>query len=205
MCCSALADPSARHAACMGSFPARLVMPRTESRIMASTSSSYQRRTRSGLAQRLLRSVVIACPLLLLLGCSQGRPPFLILQTCLINAEGVSQFKQEMKSIATEEHMEYVDGSENTKRSLDAIGYAGRERQDGSPVIHVGVDGPDGIGFSATNVSLPGYQVALGFSEGSNSSQAHRFADVVTKRLEQRWQVEVLPAGAAAVPKPGCR
>jgi hypothetical protein len=64
---------------------------------------------------------------------------------------------------------------------------------------------PNGMGVTAINVGLPGYQVALGFSGSSDSSLARRFAEDVTKRLEQHWRVETVPAGSGATPKPGCK
>jgi hypothetical protein len=46
------------------------------------------------------------------------------------------------------------------------------------------------------NLGLPTYQVAMGFSDDPNPSQAQQFADIVIKGLRSRWQVETVPAGA---------
>jgi hypothetical protein len=159
---------------------------------------------------RLLRHMgadprLICLFVLLLSACEGGKGPFRMVQICLGDAQGVSRFVEEMKSIAKSENMEYVDGSANTRRGLDNIGYAGSERKNGSPLIHVGVERRDTMGVTAGNLGLPGYQVALGFSEGSNPAEARAFADRTVKRLSQRWKVEVVPDSMGAKPLPGCR
>jgi hypothetical protein len=128
-----------------------------------------------------------------------------MVQMCLANPEGVSQFIQEMKSIAKTETMDYVDGSASTQRGLEAIHSAYAERKDGSPLIHIGVLRQDSMGVTAGSVGLPGYQVLLGFSEGSSSKDAHEFADRMINRLGQRWKVEAVPDGMGAKPLAGCR
>jgi hypothetical protein len=59
---------------------------------------------------------------------------------------------------------------------------------------------------TAGNLGLPGYQVALGFSEGSNPSDAHRFAQMVVSKLEEHWHVEIVPdpAKSGALPMKNC-
>ena len=146
----------------------------------------------------------VGIAILLLLGCAPGKHPFLMVQMCLSNERGVTDFFDEMKSIADANNMEFLDNSGDTSRELKAVGYVGRERDGGSPAINFGVERKDGQGASAGNLGLPGYQVALGFSEGSNPAEAHAFANMVVSRLEKHWQVHVVPRGTGAKPMPGC-
>src|SRR5262245_60318024 len=132
---------------------------------------------------RAVSVAVLAC--LFLFGCT-GKRPFLIVQLCLSNGAGVTEFIREMKSIAVLEKMEFLDNSANTKRNLEVLSYSGSERADGSPVINIGVLRSDGLGVGGGNLSLPGYQVALGFSVGSDDAEAREFANRVIKRLGQR-------------------
>ena len=124
---------------------------------------------------------------------------------CLSNEQGALQFVDEMKSIAAAENFDFVDNSRNTERELKVVDYAGTERTEGSRVINVGVLRKDGLGLGAGNLGLPGYQVAIGFSEGSNAAEAHDFADRVLARLRQRWQIEAVPSGSGAKPMLGCK
>jgi len=142
---------------------------------------------------------VLAC------GCTEWKRPFLLEQMCVHDKAGVAQLIEELKAEAASRRMEFVDNSANTKRDLESVSYPGRERADGSPVINVGIKSDDGMGATAINVGLPGYQVALGFSEGSDKLEARRFADEVIKRLEQHWRVEAVPPGSGAMPKPDCK
>lgn len=150
--------------------------------------------------------LVCQCVLLALLlsGCGQGKHPFLIVQMCLVDERGTAAFIDEMRSIAAAEQMRFLDRSVRTGQELRAVGYDGRERTHGSPIIHIGVRRSDGMGVTAANLSLPGYEVALGFSEGSSASDARAFANRVMARLEVHWRLEALPPGEGARPKGNC-
>lgn len=141
---------------------------------------------------------------LLLFGCTQGKRPFLIVQLCLSNGAGVTEFIREMKSIAVLEKMEFLNNSANTKRNLEVLGYSGSERTNGSPVINIGVLRSDGLGVGGGNLGLPGYQVALGFSVGSDDAEAREFANRVIKRLGQHWHIEMVPSGQGDKPMSDC-
>jgi hypothetical protein len=156
----------------------------------------------SGSAVRICALATLA---LMLCGCWGVKPPILLVQTCVHDNAGAAQLLDELRVVASSSGMQFVDNSSAAKRDLEIVGYSGRERDDGSPVINVDVRRSDGMGVSAINVGLPGYQIALGFSEGSDQLEARRFADDVVKRLEQHWQVEKVPPGSGALPKPGCK
>lgn len=153
---------------------------------------------------RVRAAIAVVTPLLFLLGCAQGSRPFLIVQLCVHDRAGVSQLVGDLKELATSEHMEFFDNSANTARDLKNTGYRGRERSDGSPVVNVGVLRKDGLGVGGGNLGLPGYQVALGFSKGSNDAESRRFANEVVRRLQRRWRVEIVPSGSTAKPLAGC-
>ena len=145
------------------------------------------------------------CTLLLLLsGCAPGKHAFLIVQTCLRDERGVAMFMEELRSIATAENMTFIDNSESTAEQLEDVGHTGSQRTAGSRVINIGVQRSDGVGVTAGNLGLLGFEVALGFSEGSDAEFAHAFADRVVARLQNYWQIEVVPAGTGAKSKGGC-
>jgi hypothetical protein len=111
----------------------------------------------------------------------------------------------DLKGIAGSNHMEFSDSSAATAKDLAEIGYRGRERSDGSPVINIGVLRKDGLFVGGGNLGLPGYQVQLGFTGGPDDAESNRFAEEVVARLRQRWRVRVLPPGSPARPMPDCR
>jgi hypothetical protein len=155
--------------------------------------------------RKKLRGASALVASLLLVGCAPGKRPFLIVQMCLSDKQGVSEFVDEMRSIASEEKLEFVDNSSNTEHELKDVGYAGRERAGGSGVINVIVLRKDGMAIGAGNLGLPGYQVAAGFSEGSNVEEARDFSNRVLTRFRKHWRIEVVPAGTGAKPMPGCK
>lgn len=117
----------------------------------------------------------------------------------------MAQMIDELRAIADSREMKFVDYSADTERDLASVGYAGRERADGSPLIDVAVERWDGMRVSAVNLGLPGYQIALGFLEGRDRVETQGFVDEVIERLERHWQIDRLPASTGALPQPGCR
>jgi hypothetical protein len=97
--------------------------------------------------------------------------------------------------------MSFIDGNASAERDLKAMGV---KTDPSAPVINLGVERKDGMGLTAGNLGLPNYQVALGFSEGSDSAEAHRFADTVVRKVSEHWHVVVVPAGRGALPLVTC-
>lgn len=140
----------------------------------------------------------------ILIACTGGSYPFLMVQLCLGDEANLAAFTREMQSIAAAESMRFIDGSEETRASLASIDKQGLSHDPGGPVIHMGVERDDGVGVTAANLGLNGYQVALGFSGGSQPADAALFARRVVDRLSERWRVQTVPAGQGAFPLPNC-
>ena len=137
------------------------------------------------------------------LGCHEGKRPFRIVQLCLGDRQNLVQFTNILRSVAQLEGMAFIDGSDSTEQDLKAMGH---KIDPATPTINLGVERKDGMGLTAGNLGLPHYQVALGFSEGSSTSDAKRFADMVVGKLEEHWHVEFVPdpAKAGAAPLKNC-
>jgi hypothetical protein len=139
-------------------------------------------------------------PLLgMLSGCGEGKRPFLMVQTCLGDERNVVLFENMLRIIAQSKNMTYLDGSKKTQDGLARLKASPSYR-----LIYVGVDRNDGMGLYAGNLGLSAYEVAIGFSEGSNPSEAHQFANLVVRTLKERWRVDVVPQGQGALPMNGC-
>ena len=65
----------------------------------------------------------------LLCSCT-GESPFLQVQFCVTDAQGVNLLKTTLQDIARDEHMRFIDGSEATTRDLKSLGSPGKK---GSP------------------------------------------------------------------------
>ena len=137
--------------------------------------------------------------------CAPGKGPFLMVRMCLSNEQGVAEFVDELKTIATAEKLEFIDNSNNAQLGPKEVGNAGGERTGGSRVIDIRVMRKDGMAIGATNVGLPGFQMAMGFSEGASAVDAQDFANRTLVRIKKRWMVESVPSGAGAKPMAGCR
>jgi hypothetical protein len=102
----------------------------------------------------VLAVFMIASVVAMLNGCPQGKRPFLMIQLCFSNDQDLKDFTQELESIANVEGMTFIDGSGKTERELDAIKAPGRL----APVVNIGIEGEDGVGFRAGNLGLPRYR-----------------------------------------------
>jgi hypothetical protein len=165
------------------------------------TRSMCQKRTG---VMRLKRFsfLVVLLSAALLHGCTEGKRPFLIVQMCLGDKQSLSEFTSMMQLIAQAEQMTFTDDSVQTKKDLEVIGALPKS----GPVINMSIDGKGGIGLMVSQLDSHDYQVAVGFSEGSNPSAAHAFAGRVVERLKTHWHVDTVsnPAEQGAVPKKKC-
>ncbi|GGZ33714.1 hypothetical protein [Asticcacaulis endophyticus] len=159
------------------------------------------------LSSKIIKSLFAATLIFLpLQGCSEGiEDPSITTHLCAQNKEGIYQLKEELKLIASDENMKFQDYSEDVRRDLKIIDSKYAKRADGSPPVHFEVHGKNELGLTASNISLPGYQIAIGFAGGKNHTETEQFADKMITRLEKQWPVERLPDGTGATPKPGCR
>jgi hypothetical protein len=127
-----------------------------------------------------------------------------MVQLCLKDDRGISDFFSNMRQIAAENKMKFLDRSEDTRADFEAIQNDGGPKLTG-PVIQVTVERPDGPGVTATNLGLYPYQVALGFWQGQDKFEAHRLAGSVISRLSTHWTIYRVPNEGSALPLPGCR
>jgi len=105
-----------------------------------------------------------------------------------------------MKSISQSQRMDFTDGGVVTQKDLTKL-----KTSPNYPVIYVGANRKDGVGWEGGNLGLSAYEVALGFSEGPNPADARRSADLVISKLNKRWPVYVVPTGRGALPKKSCK
>ena len=128
-----------------------------------------------------------------------GKHPFLMVQMCVENEQGIADFKATMKDLAESNGMEFFDGSAETQQSLTEMNVA-----PGYPIIHIASKGPENYNFGAGNMGLSAFEVSVGFSEGSNPQAARQFAESVVNALQQRWEVHAVPPGQGAFPRGDC-
>ena len=139
----------------------------------------------------LLSSLAAA---LLLTSCT-GERPFLQVQLCVANAQGVDLFKTTMQDIAHDEQMRYIDGSEATTRDLKVLRPAGKNMHTDGRLVFVGVE-TDGYGLSGGNLGLNTYDISVGFGPDTRESRA--FSDRVVARLKRLWALKVVPNNSGA-------
>jgi hypothetical protein len=109
-----------------------------------------------------------------------------------------------MRSVADAENLKFVDGSAKTGNDLKIMGADKYLKRDPSLAINVGIEGDEGLGVTAGNLGLPPYQVALGFTAGSDAAKARRLSNRLVQALSQRWHVETVPQGKGVFPMKSC-
>jgi hypothetical protein len=137
-------------------------------------------------------------------GCEKAQDTYLQIQMCLIDRQGVAQFKSIMDSIAAEDGLKFVDGSLETGRQLKATGADKSLKRDSALAINVGIEGKGHNFVLGGNLGLPPYQIALGFGPGFDPDKAHRLSDRLIERFSKRWHVETVPLDKGVQPMQTC-
>jgi hypothetical protein len=132
-------------------------------------------------------------------GCTQGKQSFLVIQFCLVNDLNLTHLRDTLATIAHAERMKFIDDSAIVKENMKDLGTAQR-----APTISLRVEQGDGLGLTATNVGLPGYQVAIGFTAGADKNLSRTFADRVVQELKKNWDIKTVPSGRGAFPLSDC-
>ncbi|HEY6619225.1 MAG TPA: hypothetical protein VIY68_06760 [Steroidobacteraceae bacterium] len=140
----------------------------------------------------------------LLCGCSSGKPPALMVQLCLQDDQGVSDFLSLMKSVAASEHMNFVDSSADTQAKLKVIRAKYAKLATPSSVINVDIETAEGLVVTADNIDLPTYQVSVDFTGTLSSVDKQRFIDILAPKLRAQWQVDTVPPGIRPFPMQSC-
>lgn len=133
--------------------------------------------------------------------CSVGEHPYVMVQVCVENKAGVERFKQTLQSMARDERMRYVDRSDASERELQVLDALKRPR---GTLVNVGVIGNEGHSLGAGNLGLNTYDIAVGFSHGSDREAGFEFSNRVIAQLEQHWTVKTVSKGSGAFPDPDC-
>ena len=124
-----------------------------------------------------------------------------MVQLCVADDRGLDHFKQTLRSIARDEH---IDGSLETTRDLNAIGATGKNIHTDGTLVNVGVESDSGPSLTAGNLGLNAYDIAVGFARGHDSNAASAFSNRVVARLGKRWAIRTVPKDSGAVPNPEC-
>jgi len=136
--------------------------------------------------------------------CSRAQESFLSLQMCVFDENGIDQLKSVMHTLAKSENLKFIDNSAATGQALKNIGADKAMSRDASLAVDLHIEGQGGLGVTAGNLGLPPYQIALGFTEGSEPGRAHKLAHHVVQALSKRWQVEQVAQGKGVFPMKTC-
>jgi hypothetical protein len=123
---------------------------------------------------------------------------------CVVDDRGVAELKDLMRATAASEHLQFIDNSAQQGHELKAVGADKLLKRDASLAIDLHIEGNNGMGVTAGNLGLPPYQVAFGFTEGSDAAKAHELSARLIQALLRRWRVETIPAGKGATPMQSC-
>lgn len=137
---------------------------------------------------------------IILSSCAPGKRSFLTVQMCLTDRQDLTVLIGELRSIANEKHMRFVDASASTQRDLRAAGNINVDKMLRNPVINLRLEGTDGVGLIVGNLGLPRNQVAVGFTEGHDPQEAQRFSRLVVDRFAKRWHLHIVPREQGAKP-----
>lgn len=144
------------------------------------------------------RGLILAASLCCVVASCTSEGPFLLVQFCLRNGGG-EELKSELLIISRAEKLQFFDNSESVRENALHVGAAVPKQ-----VISFRIEGPSGMGLTATNLGLGDNQVAVGFTDGRDSETARKFSETVMTVFKKRWEVEVVPKSKGARPLAKC-
>jgi hypothetical protein len=133
-----------------------------------------------------------ACMVLVysLFGCTPAKRPFLFIEMCVRDEHDISDLTELLRSIAASDGMKFSDYSKRT------TGNPG-DRHNTTPAtltenLDMGAFDRDGVGFGVADTKIFANQIGIAFSEGSNPTKAHRFAEEVIYKLKANGHAQPL-------------
>ena len=130
------------------------------------------------------------------LGCSQHQQEaFKTVKVCVADSQGINRLAQIMRESAKAEGMTYIDNTAATRRGLSVTAQSDRDRKEAEWVVNFEIQGSNGMGVTATNLGHSPFEMALGFSVGSNRFEAESFAERLIGTLKARWRVVSVQKG----------
>jgi hypothetical protein len=138
-----------------------------------------------------------------LFGCTPVKRPFLFIQMCVRDEHDLSDLTELLRSIAESGGMQFSD---YTKRTTGNRG----DRRDTTPVtltenLNMGVFDRDGVGFGVAGTNVFTNQISVAFSEGSNPTKAHRFAEEVRYKLNANRRAQLISSEVTVLPNLHCK
>jgi hypothetical protein len=137
-------------------------------------------------------------------GCAPEQRSTSIFQLCVGDEQGLARFKAQMASIANAEALPYRDASSEALWGKEPGRDSMRHFRTLENVVWVLINRSDGMGVGATNIGLSDFDVALGFTQGSDPAEARAFTTRVTHRLATSWDVKAVSVGLGAQPDAEC-
>jgi hypothetical protein len=152
-----------------------------------------------------LRFLMLTLVVTILASCSpRQQEPFKMVQFCLTNSAGADLLSREMRAAAISEGLKFIDNTMATRRGLAITAQTPAQKRDALWVVSFYAGDGDGMGVGAGNMGMSPFDVAVGFTYGSDAKAATAFADRLIARLAKHWRIIPVAPGAGAFPLKEC-
>jgi hypothetical protein len=141
--------------------------------------------------------------MLLLSGCAAQRTAHQV-EVCLAGETEAQEFQAFMRAVADRADLDFTDGASYHDRNSEIIGTPSGPVGEGR-TIYFGARSRSGAGgFSAANISLNPYQIALGMNATDDPRFDAGVIEATTGEILGRWTGRRVPSSEAFHPRPGC-
>jgi hypothetical protein len=155
----------------------------------------------SGITKQGVLLLLTSC---ILTACEAGRRPFALIEVCLRSQSEVSDFVMWFQAFSAQQGAEFTDGSTEMRSKLEGMGAKDLVEGRAGPLVSVSATAPDGRLWSASNLSLPGYQFVVSVTSFDKKSDLSPFTDELDKALAKQWRTRVLPGSVGSTGMPNC-
>jgi hypothetical protein len=145
---------------------------------------------------------LLLCTLSLLSSCAASRTAHQV-EVCLAGEADALEFQAFMRGVADRADLEFTDGASYHDRNSEVLGSPSGPVGEGR-TIYFGARGRTGAGFSAANISLNPYQIALGMNATDDPRFDSQVVEATTAEILRRWPGRRVPSSEGFHPRPGC-
>lgn len=132
------------------------------------------------------------------------RPTVHQVELCLTGEPQKREFYAFMRAVAERADLDFTDGAANHDRNTEILGAPAGPATRG-PTIYFGAESrTDGGGFTAANISLNSYQIALGLTATEDARFDDEAIEATTAEITRRWPARRVPSSETFHPQPSC-
>lgn len=151
----------------------------------------------------MLMRTLFLCIMVLLSSCAIERTARQV-EVCLAGEAEALEFQAFMRGVADRADLKFTDGASYHDRNSEVLGTTSGPVGGGRTIYFGAESRTETGGFTAANLSLNPYQIALGMTATDDPRFDAQVIEATTDEILLRWPGRRIPSSDTFQPRPGC-